>query len=51
MAAICLRVMLLAKHVLKQAKKDIKLIMKNLNLAYPKKIDEALPKNRVCGVF
>jgi len=25
-------------------------IMKNLNLSYPKKIDEALPRNMVCGV-
>ena len=25
-------------------------IMANLGLAYPKKIDEALPKNMVCGV-
>ena len=25
-------------------------IMANLGLAYPKKIDEALPKNMVCGI-
>ena len=25
-------------------------IMANLNLPYPKKIDEALPKNMVCGI-
>jgi len=26
-------------------------IMNNLNLAYPKKIDESLPANRVCGLY
>lgn len=26
-------------------------IMNNLNLAYPKMIDKAVPANRVCGVF
>ncbi|XP_022118491.1 persulfide dioxygenase ETHE1, mitochondrial isoform X2 [Pieris rapae] len=26
-------------------------IMENLNLPYPKKIDESLPANKVCGVF
>lgn len=26
-------------------------IMNNLNLAYPKMIDQAIPANKVCGVF
>lgn len=25
-------------------------IMSNLNLPYPKKIDQALPRNLVCGI-
>lgn len=26
-------------------------IMKNLNLAYPKQIDKAIPANKACGIF
>jgi hypothetical protein len=32
-----------------QSEEEFVSIMKNLNLPYPKKIDDALPKNLVCG--
>ena len=31
--------------------KEFEDIMANLNLSYPKKIDEAVPANMVCGIF
>jgi sulfur dioxygenase len=30
---------------------EFKDIMGNLNLAYPKMIDKAVPANRVCGLY
>ena len=36
---------------LKQNKEDFINTMKNLNLAYPRYIDIALPANLVCGIF
>jgi sulfur dioxygenase len=30
---------------------EFKNIMSNLNLAYPKQIDVALPANKVCGLY
>ena len=35
---------------LTKTEEDFVSIMANLNLPYPKKIDEAVPKNLVCGV-
>ncbi|BET03145.1 Metallo-beta-lactamase superfamily [Nesidiocoris tenuis] len=35
---------------LSKSKEQFVEIMKNLNLAYPKKIDVAVPANRVCGI-
>jgi len=36
---------------LSKSKEEFVTIMNNLNLAYPKKIDIALPANKVCGLY
>ena len=36
---------------LTKTKEAFEQIMNNLNLPKPKKIDEAVPANRVCGIF
>ena len=33
-----------------KSKTEFAELMANLNLPYPKKIDDALPKNLVCGI-
>jgi sulfur dioxygenase len=35
---------------LTKSKEDFSVLMKNLNLAYPKQIDVAVPLNLVCGI-
>ena len=36
---------------LSKSKEEFVKIMDNLGLAYPKKIDVALPANKVCGLY